>query len=297
VRINKISIKRTNMPRKATVQKTQASKSTSESEGDVIDFADVDKSASDESDLDSKKKSKKTSTTKKTTKATKVVKPEDKPVKKQTKSSKKEVVEDKPSKWEPKWENVSDDEADAKVVAEDSDVVPGAEDPELDASVGADVAAPAAPKRGVKYTNSAINFNYADYTDLTEPVSNLNDKDLVKVLIVRAHNCGQRALGDVLKQTLRAMNLECDFPGTTSSVRDARPAPSKPYEKGPRSFSTSRGGGRGGYKGGQRSFGSHPAEGSGQYESYERDERTPPSTGRYVGVGRGGGARYNSRDY
>lgn len=73
-------------------------------------------------------------------------------------------------------------------------------------------------QKGAKYGRSAINFDYSKYTELTKPVNELNTTDLLKVAIVRSFTDNQYQLCKTLKQTLRAMNLECDFPDT-SNVR------------------------------------------------------------------------------
>jgi len=201
-------------------------------------------------------------------------------------------VEEKPSKWE----NQSDDELDLKR-DDESDVVEDHDDvdvrPVLDSDDHASVddKTPAQARKGAKYTNSAINFKYTDYTDLTVPVSELNDKDLVKVLIVRAHNNDQRALGDVLKQTLRAMNLECAFPTTVPLVKESRFS----QERGPKPVHAGRGGSRGGYRGGRYQASGGPPSSSGggdrSYESHggyrEREDR-----GSYEKFSSGRGARY-----
>ena len=77
-------------------------------------------------------------------------------------------------------------------------------------------------KRGVKarYEKSATNFDYSQYAGLNEPIGNLNSRDLMKVLIVRSYNEGQHQLCKTLKQTLRAMNLECDFPFANTNRRE-----------------------------------------------------------------------------
>ena len=67
--------------------------------------------------------------------------------------------------------------------------------------------------RRSRHANSAINFDYEQYESLTLPVNKLSSMDLVKVLVVRSYKEGQFQLCKVMKQTLRAMNLECDFPG------------------------------------------------------------------------------------
>lgn len=90
-------------------------------------------------------------------------------------------------------------------------------------------------KKGAKYTNSVINFDYSRYADLETPISELNNKDVLRVLIVRAYKDNQYQLCKSLKHILRATNLECDFPGTTS-IRDQRQQSSGPRNNG-QSFS------------------------------------------------------------
>jgi hypothetical protein len=75
--------------------------------------------------------------------------------------------------------------------------------------------------RGAKYSNSAINFDYSQYESVETSVNELNSKELIKFLIVRAYNEGQHQLCKTLKQTLRAMNLECDFPATRVASRES----------------------------------------------------------------------------
>jgi len=76
------------------------------------------------------------------------------------------------------------------------------------------------PKRGARYEKSATNFDYAQYANLSEPINELNSRDLMKVLIVRSYNEGQHQLCKTLKQTLRAMNLECEFPFGNTARRE-----------------------------------------------------------------------------
>ena len=79
--------------------------------------------------------------------------------------------------------------------------------------------------RGAKYTTSSINFDYSLFKDLETPVNELNSKDLVKILIVRSHQDNQLQLNKTMKQVLKAMNLECNFP-VTEYVRESFSKPS-----------------------------------------------------------------------
>jgi hypothetical protein len=80
------------------------------------------------------------------------------------------------------------------------------------------------------FNNSAINFNYNYCRNLTTSVKEIDSKDLVKILIVRAHDENQRQLCETMKQTLRAMNLECNFPEVSNSH------PPREQENGQRRF-------------------------------------------------------------
>ena len=71
--------------------------------------------------------------------------------------------------------------------------------------------------KGAVYNNSALNFNYAEYENLQEPACSLSTKDLLRVCVARAEKDRQFALARTLKQTLRAMNFECDFPSKPQS--------------------------------------------------------------------------------
>lgn len=61
---------------------------------------------------------------------------------------------------------------------------------------------------------SSTSFNFAQYAALNTTVQETSTQDLIKALIVRSHNDGQYQLEKTLKHTLRAMNLECDFPAS-----------------------------------------------------------------------------------
>lgn len=74
-------------------------------------------------------------------------------------------------------------------------------------------------------TLSSINFNYNQYRSL-EHLKEIPTADMLRVLIVRAYDQGQNQLFETLKQTLRAMNLECNFP-----IVDSKYPAFKPYNK------------------------------------------------------------------
>lgn len=127
-------------------------------------------------------------------------------------------------------------------------------------------------KNGVKYTTnlSIINFDYTEYLNLKTPVSELSSNDLLKVLIARTHSERQYVLCKTLKQTLKAKNSECNYPGTrfdkfdASYDRHVKPtrkpdlfAPESHTEldttmmntKPPATYNMYRGGGSGGFRG------------------------------------------------
>ena len=87
-------------------------------------------------------------------------------------------------------------------------------------------------------SSPALNFDYKMYSEVEQPVNELTTKDLIKICIVRSYNDKQLQLCRSLKQLLRAMNLECEFPGA-SEMNLERTGPSN-------GFSGSSGGG---YKG------------------------------------------------
>jgi hypothetical protein len=54
-----------------------------------------------------------------------------------------------------------------------------------------------------------------------------DSKELIKILIVRAHDENQKQLCETMKQTLRAMHFECNFPETIKIYQQ----PYNPQEK------------------------------------------------------------------
>ena len=77
----------------------------------------------------------------------------------------------------------------------------------------------AGQKKGARYgsfgASPALNFDYKMFSEVDQPVNELTTKDLIKVCIVRSYNDKQLQLCRSLKQLLRAMNLECEFPGAS----------------------------------------------------------------------------------
>lgn len=63
-----------------------------------------------------------------------------------------------------------------------------------------------------KNTTSVSNFSYRDYFDLSTPINELSNMEVLKVLISRAHRDGQNHLRSTLNQTLKALNFEVEFP-------------------------------------------------------------------------------------
>ena len=61
-------------------------------------------------------------------------------------------------------------------------------------------------------SQSITNFRYADYTDIEKNVDECSIEDILKIAIVKAYNSGKHHLKNVLMETLKATNSECDFP-------------------------------------------------------------------------------------
>ena len=68
----------------------------------------------------------------------------------------------------------------------------------------------------------ALNFAYSEYRNVNHSASTLSTPDLLRMLIVRAHDDGQTSLKKCLENTLRAVNLECKFP-TLPSLNPRHP--------------------------------------------------------------------------
>ena len=67
--------------------------------------------------------------------------------------------------------------------------------------------------------SAALSFSYNDYKSYNQSVNDATTPDLLRVLIVRAHEDGQVHLKRCLENTLRAVNLECKFPTLPPPVR------------------------------------------------------------------------------
>lgn len=74
-----------------------------------------------------------------------------------------------------------------------------------------------------RFAKSITNFDYSVYNDPDSHVTDLSNQDLVKILIVRTYNDNQYGLCSVMKQVLRAMNLECPLPGTRTAIDQQQP--------------------------------------------------------------------------
>jgi hypothetical protein len=122
-------------------------------------------------------------------------------VKKEKEESKKkvEIVADK-------WNEISsdDDHIEEKHVVKDES---SSSEEEIETTKKSFV-----KKVGAKYTTSSINFDYGRFRDGEIKLNELSTEDIIKAAIVRAHDDNQYQLGKVLKQTVRGMKLECDFP-------------------------------------------------------------------------------------
>jgi len=68
------------------------------------------------------------------------------------------------------------------------------------------------PHQTQRPKSAALSFAYKDYSSFRTPVVEASTPDLLRVLIVRAHEDGQVHLKRCLENTLRAVNLECKFP-------------------------------------------------------------------------------------
>jgi hypothetical protein len=72
-------------------------------------------------------------------------------------------------------------------------------------------------KNASKNTDSAINFGYNEYRQLKTEADQLSLEDLIKIGIVKAHDEKKIPAREVLKQTLRALKFECNFPEARES--------------------------------------------------------------------------------
>jgi hypothetical protein len=81
--------------------------------------------------------------------------------------------------------------------------------------------------------STALNYLYQDYRKVDNSIITLNTQDILRHLIVRAHDDGQTGLKRCLESTLRAVNLECDFPSLqiNKPYRDSHDVRKKTHTK------------------------------------------------------------------
>jgi hypothetical protein len=115
----------------------------------------------------------------------------------------------KSEKWEDMVEDEFDTQSDDEFVQERNKIC---------VELKNDVNAESIKDAGAKYSSSTsiINFNYAQYLEMKTPVDQLSVDDLLKRLIAMTHATKQHLLCKTLKQTLKAKNSECNYPGTRS---------------------------------------------------------------------------------
>lgn len=79
-------------------------------------------------------------------------------------------------------------------------------------------------RKGAKYggfgSSPSLNFSYSEYAEYTEPINELTINDILKYLIVKSYNEGKFQLKRHLEETLRAVNLEREFPGFSNDRND-----------------------------------------------------------------------------
>lgn len=68
------------------------------------------------------------------------------------------------------------------------------------------------PQKTKRNTNSFLNFLYADYENVTTPINETSTVDLLRVLTARANSDGQTQLCRSLRDVLKALNFEGEFP-------------------------------------------------------------------------------------
>ena len=98
-----------------------------------------------------------------------------------------------------------------------------------------------------KVKSAALRFSYDDYKNVGNPVHEVSSDDLMRVLIARAYDERKLAMRKCLEDTLRAMNLECNFPTvykgsnqrqTSASNSGPRNAPRSTAYNGPQNSNT-----------------------------------------------------------
>lgn len=183
------------------------------------------------------------------------------PDEKESSVSDTDAADDAGGKEEKNWNDMSDDNVnnfdDDKVETEPVQELNNADDKKQKFATNK-----------VPRAKSIIDFDYAVYnSDMVgdKSVDDFNSKDLVKILIVRAHKDGHFQLCRTLKDVLMAMNFERNFPVDKQSA----PAQSN-KSRGGKSYSgnfsdkyNDRQGGGDKYNDGQNSRGGHNGGNSG----------------------------------
>uniref|UniRef100_A0A6C0EFS0 Uncharacterized protein n=1 Tax=viral metagenome TaxID=1070528 RepID=A0A6C0EFS0_9ZZZZ len=169
---------------------------------------------------------------------------------------KKEVVDKKPAVKKPKRiVTASKDEEPKKAASKEDDKWEADDDSSSSAESESDAETnDRRPKMQRKPRSVAMNFDFEDYRSLNKKVSEVNNVDLVRVLVVRASDEGQQLLKRCLQTVLRAMNNESEFPSLQRTERSDFP-PRTSYnsynsQQSDRSgpyYPRGRGRGRGGY--------------------------------------------------
>jgi hypothetical protein len=119
------------------------------------------------------------------------------------------VVSDKDAKdKKADWREVSDDDDQASL---EKHADAGKADDSGD-DVFADDDVHDRPQKGKRNTNSFLNFLYADYENVTTPVNETSTVDLLRVLTARANSEGQTQFCRSLRDVLKALNFEGEFP-------------------------------------------------------------------------------------
>jgi hypothetical protein len=119
-------------------------------------------------------------------------------------------------------------------------------------------------KPEMKYPSMILSYDKKTYEEMNKPVKELTDIELMRILITRTE--GKYKLNRVLKDTLRAMNSEINFPSYYQKHEDGHRFNENSNRGG---FRGGRGGfERGGFRGGRPGF-----EGRGGYGRKQRDEQ------------------------
>lgn len=122
------------------------------------------------------------------------------------KTDKSTKVQAKAGPEKSSWREVSEDEAsDAK-----HSVSPTGDESGEDVYAVEDV--DETQQKGKRNSSSFLNFAYKDYMDVSKPCNDVSTVDLLRTCIARAAAEGQHQLCRSLRDTLKALNFEGDFP-------------------------------------------------------------------------------------